>query len=224
MRLVNGGDQLVKSLFAGRIHSRSRFVEQQQFRIVQETERNQDALELSAGKASQRTIKQGFDADFDKERTNALGHGFARLPEPVTGLFEPKSQKFTNAEGESFFEHQLLRNVTDAAECFGRDRLAEEADLPGVEFLQAKQRAQQCGFAGTIRPDQRHDFAFGNVQIHAAQNFRRTERDAGVADFDNGAAGVGRRGLALWAIVIVSHVIYLSSRTSVAALRRMPWS
>src|SRR4051812_27060463 len=129
MRLMNRGNEFVKSLFARRVHASSRFVEQQQFRIVQQTERDEDALKLPARKPCQRPIEQRFDPNLDEKRANAFGDSFARLPKPVTRLFQTKSKKFADAERECFFEHQLLRNVTDATKSFGRDGLPEKADV-----------------------------------------------------------------------------------------------
>src|ERR1043165_66604 len=153
MRFVDGGNEFVKSLFAGGIHAGGGFVEEEQFGIVQKAEGDEDALELAAGKAGERTIEQGFDTDFDEERANAFGDGFARLPEPVASLFEAQREKFADAEREGFFERQFLRNVSNATKCFWRDWLAEEADIAGVELLQAEQCTQERGFARTVWTD-----------------------------------------------------------------------
>src|ERR1051325_3636373 len=111
VRLVDGGNQLVKGLFAWCVHTCGRFVEEKEFGIVQEAEGDEHALELAAGKAGERAIEQGFDANFDEKRPNAFRDGGARLPEPMPGLLESQREEFADAEREGFFERQFLRNV-----------------------------------------------------------------------------------------------------------------
>src|SRR5687768_12163679 len=125
MAFVDGGDEFVKCLFAGSVHAGSWFIEQEKLRIMQEAESDKHALQLPAGKAGQRQIKQWFDADLDEQRSNLFSDCGAGLPKPVTGLLQTQREKFADTEREGFFEHQLLRNVSDTAKCFRRDRLAE---------------------------------------------------------------------------------------------------
>src|SRR3954470_19974593 len=230
---MNGGDQFVKSLLARRINTRRRFVEQQQLGIVQQAESNQHALKLPAGKPRERTIKQRFDPNLNEQRTNPFRHRFARLPKPVLGFLDPQRQKFADAQRESLFQVQFLRNIANSTKRLWRNRLSKKADLTGIQFLQAQQRAKQRGFPGTIRPDQRHDFAFRNTEIHPAQNLDPAERHPRITDFHNRLAGVASRRLTLWTIVsqlfefpreryfITTHPLLITQRIELARFKRV---
>jgi hypothetical protein len=131
-----------------------------------------------------------------------VGVGFlAGLQEPALGGGEAEGEEFADAESEAAFELELLRNVADAAEGFGGNGLAEEADVAGMEALQAEQAAEERGFAGAVRADERDDFAFGNAEVDAVENGDAVESDTAVADFSDDVAAVRGGGLALGTVV-----------------------
>src|SRR5260221_1094869 len=57
------GDQIIERQFAGQIHPRGRFIEQEQLRFSEQTESDQDPWQLAPGEIRQRPVQQRFDPD-----------------------------------------------------------------------------------------------------------------------------------------------------------------
>jgi hypothetical protein len=61
---VNGGDEFVEIGLAGGIHAGGGLVEEEQLGFGEEAERDEDALELAAGKMGERGVEELFGVEF----------------------------------------------------------------------------------------------------------------------------------------------------------------
>lgn len=200
MAAMDLADEFVEILFARGINAGSGFVEQEKVGVVQETESDEDALHLAAREAGHRTIQERFDAHFGKDRLEMRIDPSGGLPEPVAGLFEAEREEFADAEHETAFERNALGNITDTRQGMAELLFTEQANFAAMEGLEAEQAAEKSGFSGTIGTDERHDFAFGHLQIHSTKDRVAAEDDVDIARLDNQLrVWSGVRGVAVFA-------------------------
>jgi hypothetical protein len=182
---LHARDQIVKRFFTRCVHAGGRFVEQQQFRLVEQREGDEHALELSARKPGNGTIEQLFDTDFDKRGADQGIELLVRTKKPVLRLAETQREKLADAQDETAFKGQSLRNVADRWQYFAQVAFAKDANLALGKLLQSEQAAQQRGFSGTIWANERDDLPFRHTQVHAPQDCNTAETDVQIADFDS---------------------------------------
>ena len=223
-------NQFVEALLARGIDARRGFIEQEQLRIGEEAKRNQDALELAAGKLRDGTVEQLLDANFVQTGAEVLVGDTMWPPEPLVGAAKTQREEFADAEDETAVHGDALRDVANARKRAGNLFFAEEANLALVDFLQTEKAAQEGGFTGAVRTDEGDDFTFGNLKADAAEDVVSLDRDMDVAHFghDRPRAVAIRVALATrgvrFVFVVGGGLHQRNPLTSVSAFRRIPFS
>jgi hypothetical protein len=151
-------------------------------------------LELAAGELRDGAIEQGLNADFLEGGADGLVGKAMGFPEPLMGLARAEREEFADAQDETAIEDHALRDVADAGEGVREMFFPEETNLATIDFLQAEQATEQGGFAGSVRADQRDSFAFGNLEVHTAEDRVVLDANVNITHLDDQVSG----GAALW--------------------------
>src|SRR5947208_9561981 len=91
------------------------------------------------------------------------------LPKPFAALAGAERQKFAHAENKTAFEIQPLRHVANARQNRTNIARAKKFHFTGIDFLQSEKRAQESGFSGPVRANQRHQLAFRHGESDSPQ-------------------------------------------------------
>ena len=88
-------------------------------------------------------------------------------------------------QGELLIDHldSLQSRITRVVD---DHRLAVDDDLPGVGRMSTRQCVHQRRLAGAVATDEGDDLARVEVDSHPVDGVQATERDADVAQFDDG--------------------------------------
>ena len=162
------GDEFVKVGLTRGVHTGGGFIEQQQFRLVEEAGANQDALELPAAEPSHGAVEQSGDIHLGHRRVQLLIDLSGRTPEPGGGDRSSDGQEFPHRQHEARVELEALGYVANSSkERRIRWSLLQETDGARVGFLQTQQTSEQGGLAGAVGSDQRHHAPGFDAQVDA---------------------------------------------------------
>ena len=159
-------------LLGGRIERRSRLIENQDARILEDRARDRHALLLAARElqaaladAGLVTLRQGFDEFVDVRGLRRSDHFVAR------GLRAAIRNVVVNRVVE---QHCVLRHDADRS---AQGRLFDFANIrfvnqyaPVADVVEAIQQARECGFPRPAVPDHRHLVPGGDFEAHTEQD------------------------------------------------------
>src|ERR1044072_6505327 len=97
-------DQLVKGTLSRCVHPGSRLVQQQQLRRVQQTERNQNPLQLPSAQLADRSVQQALNSESLQRLIQRSVDLAVHPPKPISAFTRAQRQKFTNAQYETRFQ------------------------------------------------------------------------------------------------------------------------
>ena len=162
---------IVNQLLGVRIDAGGGVVEDQDARIHQNGPRNGDPLPLAAGQSYAALAHHGVVALVQAHHVVVdAGRLRRRVHVGVGGVRGAERNVVPNAGGK---QHRILHHDPDlrAQRCDGHLAHVDAVDAHAARLrvVEAQHQPGQGGLAGAGRPEQRHDGARRNVQVHLAQ-------------------------------------------------------
>ena len=157
---------------------RSRFIDQQQFGILDERAADPDALTLSAGKLVSALVGHVIETDALEQPEGFIDVGLRKAAQPAL----PESD-IAEPAGENVFHHRqpldqriFLEDHAHPAASAPQFAAAELHDVDAVEFDRSRGRLDQPvdaadhrRFARAGRADQRHHLPIGHIDVDALE-------------------------------------------------------
>ncbi len=180
------------------VERRGGLVEEQQFRVAREGEREPHPLGLAAGQLLDPPVRQVVDPGQGEQFGGAPAVP-VELPEQADQLGHPGG--LGQAAG--------LQHAADLAGRHGRrGGPAQDPDLTGGRRAQPQHGVDRGGLARTVRAEQRHRLAGLDIEGHVVQRL-----DVGVVHLDDVAERDGRAG---GTPVICGHALTLGAPAAAA--------
>ncbi|CAM2152069.1 hypothetical protein PT2222_270105 [Paraburkholderia tropica] len=159
-----------------RVEADERLVEQQQFRVAEQTLREQQALALAAREFRKRPVgelRRAHEIEHAGDVGARGGVGARQAPAvPVGG----HRHEVAAAHAAARERRARLRHVADLR-IAARDRFAEHADRAARGGHEAEDRAHQCGLARAVRSEHADEFALVHGEVGVAQDRAFAERE-----------------------------------------------
>ena len=192
-------EEAVDDFAARLVEGRVRFVEQEDFRALDDGAGDERALELAAGQGVDRAFREFGQAKARQRQVDGFVAVAAFLEPSVVGVRTHLHQA-AELEREVFGELRALREVGDttAAEARG---LSGDERLAGADRRESGEHPEQGRFAGAIGADERGPAAAGNFESGVV------EREGSVSA-GRGGELLGEDGDAWAAVLLFLRVRY----------------
>jgi hypothetical protein len=138
---------------AGRVEVGQGLVEQEQARAADQCVRDQDALELAAGKRADTGIGEMLRTDGVQHLVDRSAPLARRQGDPEPVAVYPESNKVTRPQRHVGVQQGLLGDVADDVPASPRSIGCLDDHASGLSALQAEDDAEQGGLASPVRAD-----------------------------------------------------------------------
>ena len=181
-------EQRVKLLLEPVVDEIGRFVQNQQFRIGNQSSPEQGPLQLSARQGADRPSGDRFDSADTKQIFGFFPVGGSVSAEQFLACLKARKNDLAHRNGERLIQIRNLRHISDTAVAAALD-LFRVNDFPRV-WNRLENRLDQRGLTAAVRSDNPEKVLRMNIQIDVTQRLARPVSYRYVIEFDQFGHGL----------------------------------